>query len=97
MSHLFYLLRTHVPRLSFGIPIRSLRISDLGQAGVYTWKDKKRAGKWDAGLYKPSNYKAGMRYPLVIQTHGFVESQFLPFRPIPDSLCSQRIGCRWHY
>ncbi len=50
---------------------------ELGQASVYTWKDK--AGReWRGGLYRPSNYKPGERYPLVIQTHGFSEPYFLP-------------------
>jgi len=50
---------------------------DLGQASVYTWKDKDGRER-KGGLYKPSDYRAGQRYPLVIQTHDFDESQFLP-------------------
>jgi dipeptidyl aminopeptidase/acylaminoacyl peptidase len=50
---------------------------ELGRATVFTWKDRdgrERRG----GLYKPIDYQPGTRYPLVIQTHGFEESQFLP-------------------
>lgn len=50
---------------------------ELGDASVYTYKDK-QGREWKAGLYKPSNYKPGQRYPLVIQTHGFEASLFLP-------------------
>jgi dipeptidyl aminopeptidase/acylaminoacyl peptidase len=49
----------------------------LGEVRVFEWKDsegKQRKG----GLYKPVNYRAGVRYPLVVQTHGFDESAFLP-------------------
>jgi len=50
---------------------------ELGQAVVYHWKDK-NGRQWRGGLYKPTNYEAGRRYPLVIQTHGFDQSQFKP-------------------
>jgi dipeptidyl aminopeptidase/acylaminoacyl peptidase len=58
-------------------PNPQLKNIELGDATVYKWKDKggqERKG----GLFKPSNYKLGQRYPLVIQTHGFNESLFLP-------------------
>jgi dipeptidyl aminopeptidase/acylaminoacyl peptidase len=50
---------------------------ELGEASVYKYKDKK-GRKWEGGLYMPRDYKVGHRYPLVIQTHGFVESLFIP-------------------
>lgn len=50
---------------------------ELGDASVYTYKDK-QGREWKAGLYKPSDYKPGRRYPLVIQTHGFSASLFIP-------------------
>lgn len=53
-----------------------LKDIELGQASVYKWKDDEQR-EWTAGLYKPINYVPGDRYPLVIQTHGFVESQFV--------------------
>jgi dipeptidyl aminopeptidase/acylaminoacyl peptidase len=54
-----------------------LKNVELGQASVYKWKDNEQRER-TAGLYKPVNYKPGGHYPLVIQTHGFVESQFVP-------------------
>jgi dipeptidyl aminopeptidase/acylaminoacyl peptidase len=58
-------------------PNPQLKNLELGEATGYTWKDK--GGKqWKGGLYMPADYKAGHRYPLVIQTHGFEESKFLP-------------------
>lgn len=50
---------------------------ELGQANPYMWKDEE-GREWKGGLYKPADYTAGRRYPLVVQTHGFVESEFIP-------------------
>jgi len=48
----------------------------LGEVTVFRWKDK--AGyEWTGGLVKPPDYVLGKRYPLVIQTHGFVEHEFM--------------------
>jgi dipeptidyl aminopeptidase/acylaminoacyl peptidase len=58
-------------------PNPQLKNIEFGEASIYTWKDKE-ARNWRGGLFKPINYKAGQRYPLVIQTHGFVESEFVP-------------------
>jgi dipeptidyl aminopeptidase/acylaminoacyl peptidase len=58
-------------------PNPQLKNIQLGDASVYTWKDKE-GRQWKGGLYKPSNYELAHRYPLVIQTHGFDESYFLP-------------------
>ncbi|GGG99487.1 hypothetical protein GCM10011586_13800 [Silvibacterium dinghuense] len=46
-------------------------------AVVYHWKDD-AGNQWVGGLYEPTNYIPGQRYPLVIQTHGFNEKAFLP-------------------
>jgi dipeptidyl aminopeptidase/acylaminoacyl peptidase len=58
-------------------PNPQLRNIELTKASVYTWKDKEGRDQ-RGGLYAPINYKAGQRYPLVIQTHGFMESEFIP-------------------
>ena len=58
-------------------PNPQLKNIDLGQATLYKWKDDE-GQEWKGGLYKPSSYRTGQRYPLVIQTHGFVESYFAP-------------------
>src|SRR5208282_1165635 len=58
-------------------PNPQLKNLELGEADVYEWKDKE-GRDWKGGLYKPVGYKAGQRYPMVIQTHGFEESEFRP-------------------
>jgi len=57
-------------------PNPQLTTLDLGQASVFHWKDK-TGYDWIGGLVKPPDYASGKRYPLVIQTHGFMESEFL--------------------
>lgn len=50
---------------------------DLANVSVYRWHDP--LGKqWTGGLFSPPDFHKGGRYPLIIQTHGFVESQFNP-------------------
>jgi dipeptidyl aminopeptidase/acylaminoacyl peptidase len=64
---------------------------ELGEASVYTWKDKE-GREWKGGLYKPVNYKSGQRYPLVIQTHGFSESEFSPSGVIPTAFAARALA-----
>jgi dipeptidyl aminopeptidase/acylaminoacyl peptidase len=58
-------------------PNPQLKTIEMGEASVYTWKDEE-GRNFKGGLYKPINYEPGRRYPLVIQTHGFNESFFMP-------------------
>jgi len=58
-------------------PNPQLKNLDMGQASIYTWKDGEGKER-RALLFKPSDYKPGRRYPLVIQTHGFSETEFRP-------------------
>ena len=63
----------------------------LGEATVYHWKDK--SGRdWTGGLYKPFDYTTGRRYPLVIQTHGFVETQFRPSGIFPTAFAARALA-----
>lgn len=48
----------------------------MGEVETITWKDA-AGNEWTGGLLKPVGYRAGERYPLVIQTHGYYEDTFL--------------------
>ena len=58
-------------------PNPQLKTIEMGEASIYTWNDKE-GRNFKGGLYKPVNYKVGLHYPLVIQTHGFDASLFVP-------------------
>jgi hypothetical protein len=51
-------------------------VKDSGTTSVYHWFDKDRR-EWTGGLILPPGYKLGIRYPLVVQTHGFDSKEFL--------------------
>lgn len=71
-------------------PNPQLKNLDLGQARVYTWKDKD-GQEHKAGLFVPSDYKPGRRYPLVIQTHGFAQSEFRPSGTFPTAFAARAL------
>jgi dipeptidyl aminopeptidase/acylaminoacyl peptidase len=58
-------------------PNPQLQHIQLAEVSIYKWKDAE-GRDWTGALYKPANYQPGRRYPLVVQTHGFVETAFLP-------------------
>jgi len=72
-------------------PNPQLKNLDLGQATVYAWKDKE-GRDWQGGLFKPSNYRSGDRYPLVIQTHGFTEWEFRPSGVFPTAMAARALA-----
>jgi hypothetical protein len=57
-------------------PNRQLSCIRLGEVSVLHWKDK-GGREWTGGLVKPPDYVPGHRYPLVIQTHGFNQHEFM--------------------
>jgi len=72
-------------------PNPQLKQIDLGQASTYKWDDTE-GHHWRAGLFKPSNYEAGHRYPLVIQTHGFAENEFRPSGVFPTAFAARALA-----
>jgi dipeptidyl aminopeptidase/acylaminoacyl peptidase len=72
-------------------PNPQLKSLDLGEASLYNWKDK-TGGSWSAILYKPANFVAGKRYPLVIETHGYNETQFEPSGGFPSAFAAQELA-----
>ena len=57
-------------------PNPQLAAFKLGEASEFRWKDK-TGYEWIGGVVKPPDYVPGKRYPLVIQTHGFQENEFI--------------------
>jgi dipeptidyl aminopeptidase/acylaminoacyl peptidase len=72
-------------------PNPQLKDIELGDAIVYIWKDKE-GRDWRSGLFKPTDYKPGKRYPLVIQTHGFLASEFRPSGLYPTAFAARALA-----
>ncbi|MHB8217785.1 MAG: prolyl oligopeptidase family serine peptidase [Candidatus Sulfotelmatobacter sp.] len=72
-------------------PNPQIKNIELGEAGVYEWRDKEGRA-WRGGLYKPTKFKNGQRYPLVIQTHGFLEPEFVPSGVYPTAFAARELA-----
>jgi dipeptidyl aminopeptidase/acylaminoacyl peptidase len=72
-------------------PNPKLKRIDLGNATVIRFKDKD-GREWKAGLYKPTNYEYGKKYPLVIQTHGFIDNEFEPAGNYPTAFAARELA-----
>lgn len=72
-------------------PNPQLKNIALGEASVYRWKDDEGRDV-KGGLYKPVDYRPSIRYPLVIQTHGFVESEFRPSGVYPSGFAARALA-----
>ena len=72
-------------------PNSQLNDIELGEASIYTWRSKE-GRTWKGGLFKPSHYQAGQRYPLVIQTHGFTEGEFRPSGVFPTAFAARALA-----
>jgi len=57
-------------------PNAALRKLNLGKASEYYWSDS-FGRRFVGGLVMPPDYVARIRYPLVIQTHGFIKNEFI--------------------
>ncbi len=57
-------------------PNPGLGTVSLGDVSLFRWKDSD-GYEWTGGLVMPPNYVPGQHYPLVIQTHGFLEHEFM--------------------
>ena len=72
-------------------PNPQLKNLDLGQASIFRWTDKD-GREHRAGLFKPTDYTRSLRYPLVIQTHGFAESEFRPSGVFPTAFAARSLA-----
>jgi dipeptidyl aminopeptidase/acylaminoacyl peptidase len=63
----------------------------LGQATPYSWTDK-TGYQWRGALVRPPKYEPGQRYPLVIQTHGFEEDEFMTDGAYTTAFCARPLA-----
>jgi dienelactone hydrolase len=64
---------------------------EMGDVVRFRWTDK-YGRAWVGGLYKPPEYVPGKRYPLVIQTHGFVDREFSPSGAFTTAFAAQELA-----
>lgn len=64
---------------------------ELGHTDIIDWKDED-GRTYRGGLYKPPRYVPGVRYPLVIQTHGFSEHVFEPSGVYPSAFAARALA-----
>jgi len=72
-------------------PNPQIKDFEFGEVSVYIWKDREGRDR-KGGLYKPADYRPGQRYPLVIQTHGFVEALFEPSGLLPTAYAARELA-----
>ena len=81
---------SQTPRLIWD-PNPQLKGVDLGTVRTLNWKDA--AGRvWKGALFLPNDYHEGRGYPLVIQTHGFVEDEFRPEGIYPTAFAARSLA-----
>lgn len=64
-----------------------------GTAALYHWRDAE-GNPWTGALVKPPDFKAGHRYPLVIQTHNLDRASFLVDGPSATSFAARALAAR---
>jgi hypothetical protein len=72
-------------------PNPQLKQIELGELSVFKWKDK-TGRDWKGGLIKPVPFDPARRYPLVIQTHGFSETEFRPSGVFPTAFAARALA-----
>ncbi len=72
-------------------PNPQLKTITFGEPELYTWPGKS-GQKWRGILYKPIGYSPNVKYPLVIQNHGFSEDMYLPSGGIPNAFVAQELA-----
>ena len=68
-----------------------LKNVELGDVSVYRWKDETGRSLL-GGLFKPPHFTPGKRYPLVIQNHGFSETDFVPSGIYPEGFAARELA-----
>jgi dipeptidyl aminopeptidase/acylaminoacyl peptidase len=63
----------------------------FGRASQYHWKDES-GYEWTGILVTPPGYHVGQRYPLVIQTHGFMDYAFITDGAFPTAMAARPLA-----
>jgi hypothetical protein len=63
----------------------------LARVEEITWKDS-RGSEMKGGLYWPPDYVAGKKYPVVIQTHGWITNRFWMDGPFTTAFAAQALA-----
>jgi hypothetical protein len=63
----------------------------FGRASLFHWKDT-TAYDWEGVLVLPVDYSPGKRYPLVIQTHGYLGSAFVTDGLYPTAMAARPLS-----
>lgn len=72
-------------------PNPQLKSIVFGKVEPYAWQDK--AGRaWQGILYRPVGYRPGVKYPLVIQNHGFNTSRYVPSGSYPSAFAAEELA-----
>jgi hypothetical protein len=72
-------------------PNPQLKLVAFGQSDLYRWKD--RTGReWEGILYKPIGFRHGVRYPLVLQNHGFNLDRYVPSGGFPTAFVAEELA-----
>ena len=72
-------------------PNEDMREVALGDASVFHWEDN-QGRRWTGGLVKPPNYTPGVKYPLVLQTHGFDPAAFITYGSFPSCMAARELS-----
>jgi dipeptidyl aminopeptidase/acylaminoacyl peptidase len=72
-------------------PNPQLKNIAFGDPELYNWKDKS-GRKWQGVLYKPVGYRPNVKYPLVIQNHGFNVNSYVPSGGYPTAFVAQELA-----
>lgn len=64
---------------------------DFAKASLFHWTDQHAYG-WEGVLLLPAGYQPGKRYPLVIQTHGYLPSEFVTEGLFPTAMAARELS-----
>lgn len=64
---------------------------EMGNTSIIHWQDN-TGHQWTGGLVKPVGFIPGKKYPLVIQTHGFLDFEFMTDGQYPTGMAASALA-----